>query len=112
MNLVAMPGFAGSKDEYSREPIHMADDGHETVTYKIATLIAEERLYSLFQPIIDVAKSQIMAHEGLIRGPVGSVLHLPSALFPAAIAAGMTNELEFAAAKAIIVATEKQRNPA
>jgi diguanylate cyclase (GGDEF)-like protein len=112
MNSIAMPVSAGSKEDYSREPIHMADVGHETVTYKIATLIAEERLYSLFQPIIDVAKSQIMAYEGLIRGPVGSVLHLPSELFPAAIAAGMTHELEFAAAKTIFNARAKSRNAA
>jgi diguanylate cyclase (GGDEF)-like protein len=78
--------------------------GHETVTMEIAALIAERRLHPVFQPILDVAKSSIVAHEGLIRGPSGSALHLPSALFPAAIAAGLTNELEFAAASVIFTA--------
>ena len=88
----------------------MPDGGHETVTIDIAALIAEERLYPLFQPILDVAKSTIVAHEGLIRGPNGSALHLPSALFPAAIAAGLTNELEFAAARVIFTANAQYRS--
>jgi diguanylate cyclase (GGDEF)-like protein len=88
----------------SRESRHIPDVGHETVTIEISKLIAEGRLHPLFQPILDVANSSIAAHEGLIRGPSGSALHLPSALFPAAIAAGLTNELEYAAARVIFAA--------
>jgi diguanylate cyclase (GGDEF)-like protein len=87
----------------------MLDVGHETVTIDIAALIVEGRLYPLFQPILDVAKSSIMAHEGLIRGPIGSALHLPSALFPAAVAAGLINELEFEAARVIFTAHAQSR---
>jgi EAL domain-containing protein (putative c-di-GMP-specific phosphodiesterase class I) len=87
----------------------MPDVGHETVTIEIAALIAEGRLHPLFQPILDVAKSSIVAHEGLIRGPDGSALHLPGELFPAAIAAGLTNELEFAAARIIFTANARSR---
>src|SRR5258708_22831488 len=76
----------------------------------MAAWIAEERLCRRFQPILDVAKSTIVAHEGLIRGPNGSALHLPSALFPAAIAAGLTNELEFAAARVIFTANAQYRS--
>jgi diguanylate cyclase (GGDEF)-like protein len=77
---------------------------------EIAALIAGGRLHPVFQPILDVARSSIVAHEGLIRGPSGSALHLPSALFPAAIAAGLTNELEFAAASVIFTAYAHSRN--
>src|SRR5258708_30216757 len=98
------------KMSFPREAGHMPDGGHETVTIDTAALIAEERLYPLFQPILDVAKSTIVAHEGLIRGPNGSALHLPSALFPAAIAAGLTNELEFAAARVIFTANAQYRS--
>src|SRR3984893_9456947 len=93
----------------SRESRHMSRIGHETVTMEIAALIAEGRLHPVFQPILDVARSSIVAHEGLIRGPCGSALHLPSALFPAAIAAGLTNELEFAAASVIFTAHAHSR---
>jgi EAL domain-containing protein (putative c-di-GMP-specific phosphodiesterase class I) len=62
-----------------RESHHMPRVGHETVTLEIAALIAEGRLHPVFQPILDVAKSNIVAHEGLVRGPAGSALHLPSA---------------------------------
>ncbi len=67
----------------------------------VATLLSEGGLHAVFQPILSVANSEIFAHEGLIRGPEGSALHLPAALFPAAIDAGLGGELEFAAAEAI-----------
>jgi diguanylate cyclase (GGDEF)-like protein len=67
----------------------------------VAAVVAERRLHPVFQPIIDISRCSIVAHEGLIRGPAGSALHLPNALFPAAMAAGLTNELEFAAARVI-----------
>ena len=43
----------------------------------------------------------MFAHEGLIRGPAGSSLHLPAALFRAANTAGIADELEFCAAEVI-----------
>lgn len=93
-----------------RESRHTPNVGHETVTIEIAALIADGRLHPVFQPILDVARSSIVAHEGLIRGPSGSALHLPSALFPAAVAAGLTNELEFAAASVIFTAYSQSRD--
>jgi diguanylate cyclase (GGDEF)-like protein len=94
----------------SRESGHKPNVGHETVTIEIDALIAGGRLHPVFQPILDVARSSIVAHEGLIRGPAGSALHLPGALFPAASAAGLTNELEFAAASVIFTAHAQSRN--
>ena len=94
----------------SRESRHMPDVGHEDVTIEIAALIAEGRLHAVFQPILDMARSSIVAHEGLVRGPADSALHLPSELFPAAIAAGLTNELEFAAASVVFTANAQNRN--
>ena len=87
----------------------MPNGVHETVTIEIAALIAEGLLRPVFQPILDVARASIVAHEGLIRGPAGSALHLPGALFPAASAAGLTNELEFAAASVIFTAYAQSR---
>jgi len=79
----------------------MTDAQRKPETSAVAALVAERRLHPVFQPIIDIGRCSIVAHEGLIRGPAGSALHLPNALFPAAMAAGLTNELEFAAARVI-----------
>jgi EAL domain-containing protein (putative c-di-GMP-specific phosphodiesterase class I)/GGDEF domain-containing protein len=89
----------------------MTDAQREIQFPAVATLIAEERLHPLFQPILDVARCSIVAHEGLIRGPAGSALHLPNALFPAAMAEGLVNELEFAAAKVIFTGYARSRGP-
>jgi diguanylate cyclase (GGDEF)-like protein len=69
---------------------------------KIVELIDGDRLHPVFQPILDVGNSTILGHEGLIRGPADSNLHMPGALFAAAAAADMTLELEAAAARAIL----------
>ena len=87
----------------------MTDTQREIQFPAVATLIAEERLHPLFQPILDVARCSIVAHEGLIRGPAGSALHLPNTLFPAAMAEGLVSELEFAAAKVIFTGYARNR---
>jgi diguanylate cyclase (GGDEF)-like protein len=47
--------------------------------------ILEERLLSaVFQPVIDLKAATIIGYEGLIRGPGGTALHSPLALFDAA----------------------------
>ena len=51
-------------------------------------LLAEGTLQALFQPIIDGASRRPMGYEALARGPVGSPLHLPDALFAAAHRSG------------------------
>src|SRR3984885_9757002 len=91
------------------DSLPMTDSPREIQFPAVASLIAEGRLHPLFQPILDVARCSIAAHEGLIRGPAGSALHLPNALFPAATAEGLTNELEFAAAKVIFAGYARSR---
>lgn len=41
----------------------------------------QRRLYSVYQPIVDLRFGCVLGHEGLIRGPLASALHLPLALF-------------------------------
>ena len=76
----------------------------------VKSLVAERQLHAAFQPILEVAKCSIAAHEGLIRGPAGSALHLPNALFPAATAEGLTKELEFEAARVIFTVFAQSRH--
>ena len=69
---------------------------------KREALAALGELHGVFQPIVAVAKGEIIAHEGLIRGP--SNLHLPAALFAAALGSGCSNELEYRASEVIVLA--------
>ncbi len=64
----------------------MADEAHE--------LIESEQIHTLFQPIVDGATREVHGFEALSRGPVGSPLHLPTALFAHAGACGRLLELE------------------
>ncbi|MBV0932413.1 EAL domain-containing protein [Marinobacterium weihaiense] len=57
-------------------------------------ILAEQRLYPHFQPIVDLKQGRMLGYEALIRGPKGSLLHTPAALFGAAIREGRQLELE------------------
>jgi diguanylate cyclase (GGDEF)-like protein len=76
--------------------------GSAAPSLKWADLAALGELHAVFQPIVAVAKSEIIAHEGLIRGPRDSLLHLPAALFRAAAHGGFSDELEYRASDVIL----------
>jgi EAL domain-containing protein (putative c-di-GMP-specific phosphodiesterase class I)/GGDEF domain-containing protein len=57
-------------------------------------LLAEGALQALFQPIIDGVTRRPVGFEALARGPAGSGLHLPDALFALAHRTGRCMELE------------------
>ena len=69
---------------------------------RIEDLIARRDLSAVFQPIIDFEDGAILGYEGLIRGPAGTSLETPFALFSQALVEGCTIELEQAAARACI----------
>ncbi|WP_168792330.1 EAL domain-containing protein [Paraburkholderia aromaticivorans] len=71
---------------------------------RIEELIARRELSAVFQPIIDFEDGAILGYEGLIRGPAGTPLEAPFALFSRALAEGCTIELERAAARTCIEA--------
>jgi EAL domain-containing protein (putative c-di-GMP-specific phosphodiesterase class I) len=48
-----------------------------------------------FQPVVDLASRRTVGYEALARGPVGSLLESPDALFAAARAAGRLDELDW-----------------
>jgi EAL domain-containing protein (putative c-di-GMP-specific phosphodiesterase class I)/GGDEF domain-containing protein len=60
----------------------------------LATLLHEERLQFVFQPILDLYRSQFIGHEALMRGPDPGPLSSPLALLETARAGGMSLELE------------------
>jgi EAL domain-containing protein (putative c-di-GMP-specific phosphodiesterase class I)/GGDEF domain-containing protein len=57
-------------------------------------LIADHALSAVFQPILDYRSHNYLGFEGLIRGPAGTPLATPDALFASAARAGLTLELE------------------
>ncbi|KVZ01281.1 EAL domain-containing protein [Burkholderia ubonensis] len=61
-------------------------------------LIADRALAAVFQPIVDLGSGTVIAYEGLIRGPRGTDLETPAALFAQAARDGATIALEHAAA--------------
>ena len=67
-------------------------------------MIARRHLSAVFQPIVDFDGGAILGYEGLIRGPAGSPLESPFALFAQASAEGRVVELERAAALTCIQA--------
>ncbi|HEY3598165.1 MAG TPA: phosphodiesterase [Paraburkholderia sp.] len=73
-------------------------------THRIGDLIAQRSLSAVFQPIVDFDGGAILGYEGLIRGPAGSDLETPVALFAQATAEGSVIALERAAARTCIEA--------
>jgi len=60
----------------------------------LATLIAHGGLRTVFQPIVDLDAAAVVGYEALVRGPAGTALEHPAALFAAARAAGCLTELD------------------
>ncbi|MBP0588745.1 phosphodiesterase [Paraburkholderia sp. LEh10] len=78
-----------------------------TVAPRIVDLIAQRGLCAVFQPIVDFEDRAILGYEGLIRGPAGTALETPYALFAQASAEGSAIALERAAARTCIEAFAK-----
>ena len=60
------------------------------------TILLENQLHAVFQPIVATSNLAIVGYEGLIRGPAGSILESPAALFSCACSANRQHELEYA----------------
>ena len=69
---------------------------------ELTGLLRQGSLRALFQPIVDRTTRVAIGHEGLIRGPVDSPLHLPGALFASAAQEDCTLELERASVEAVL----------
>jgi EAL domain-containing protein (putative c-di-GMP-specific phosphodiesterase class I) len=60
----------------------------------LVEIIYNRSLWTAFQPIVEIATRQIVGHEGLSRGPRGTDLEAPMALFGLAARHGLVEELE------------------
>lgn len=90
------------------KPLHRSNAPPAAVTYirpeledeeavlrdHLYDILARRQLSALFQPIVNMQNGDIIAYEGLIRGPSDSPLHSPMNLFKVARASGLTVQVE------------------
>jgi diguanylate cyclase (GGDEF)-like protein len=68
----------------------------------LGQVLEDKSLSALYQPIVNLDKSVVHAHEALIRGPRETPMYSPDALFQAADQEHLRFELEYAALSAIL----------
>ncbi|UFS60134.1 sensor domain-containing phosphodiesterase [Subtercola endophyticus] len=68
----------------------------ENLGDELAEILREARLRTVFQPIVELESRAVVAYEALTRGPFGSALEHPDALFAAARTEGRLAELDSA----------------
>lgn len=66
------------------------------MTTQLDTILRNNQLRAVFQPIVATDNLAVAGYEGLIRGPAGASLESPAALFACARGAGRQLELEHA----------------
>jgi len=61
---------------------------------ELLDIVQQQKLQSVFQPIVDLEKRKACAFEALVRGPFNSVLHHPLNLFKVAEEQGVLYEMD------------------
>jgi EAL domain-containing protein (putative c-di-GMP-specific phosphodiesterase class I) len=75
-------------------------------------VMMNRRIWTAFQPLVEIESGKVMGYEGLSRGPRGSDVESPAALFGLAARHGLTEELERACRKQAFVDWEFFGSPA
>lgn len=65
-------------------------------------IVSRQSLSAVFQPIIDLSNASVIGHEGLIRGPSHSPLHMPLALFEAARSERLSSVIEHLSCEVVL----------
>ncbi len=69
---------------------------------ELIQIIETRSVTPVFQPILAFGTGEILAYEGLIRGPETSLLHTPTKLFDAGSNAGLLTELNMLCARKVV----------
>jgi EAL domain-containing protein (putative c-di-GMP-specific phosphodiesterase class I) len=88
-----------------RQVLRLIDDAKESLELRrrnrdrdqkeqLLEIIYNRQIWTAFQPIVEIEGRQTVGWEGLSRGPRGSDMELPLALFGRASRHGLTEELE------------------
>ena len=88
----------GSAEEDHRPTIFAAPPRHGPQLGEkdddLEQILNENRIRSVFQPIVSLSEGNVFGYEALSRGPIGTRLETANALFEAAQAIGATQRLE------------------
>ncbi len=76
---------------------------------QLSDIIKEKKISVLFQPVLDMNTDEVMGHEGLVRGPAGTPLEFPDALFQTARTAKSVVELDMLCIKQILASCRELR---
>jgi EAL domain-containing protein (putative c-di-GMP-specific phosphodiesterase class I) len=82
-----------NRESRHAEPVDTASRS-VPVTPGIDRVVTERLVQPLFQPIVHLDSTEVVAYEALTRGPADTALERPDALFAAARAAGLAWELD------------------
>ena len=89
---------ADATAERTRSPlistVHTAPGRTLSHDATIAEVLEHRAVVPVYQPVSDLVTGAVVAYEALARGPRGTALERPDALFAAAAAAGLTAELD------------------
>jgi EAL domain-containing protein (putative c-di-GMP-specific phosphodiesterase class I)/GGDEF domain-containing protein len=93
------------------QPIQEDEDEDAVLRAHLNEILARRQLSALFQPIVHMQSGEIIAYEGLIRGPSDSPLHAPMNLFKVARNNGLTVEVEHLCRKVVLERFAEQALP-
>jgi EAL domain-containing protein (putative c-di-GMP-specific phosphodiesterase class I) len=92
----------GSSDSSSKVLDEIANALGTFLPGQLSDIIRAQNIIALFQPIIDMKTDDVVGHEALIRGPAGSPLEFPDALFQTARGSNQVLELDILCMKKIL----------
>jgi EAL domain-containing protein (putative c-di-GMP-specific phosphodiesterase class I) len=75
----------------------------------VAAVLDRRQVQTFFQPLVHLADSEVVGFEALSRGPLGSVVENPLALFEAAQRLGRLEELDWLCAASAFAAVRQAR---
>jgi EAL domain-containing protein (putative c-di-GMP-specific phosphodiesterase class I) len=71
-------------DEARGDYRHEAESARRSVRRELLETILDGRIYSVYEPIVEVESRTVFGYEALARGPEGTAFHSPLALFSTA----------------------------
>jgi EAL domain-containing protein (putative c-di-GMP-specific phosphodiesterase class I) len=71
-------------NEARRDCLHDIEAARRASRVELLETILDQRIYSVYEPIVEVEDKTVFGYEALARGPEGTAFHSPIALFTAA----------------------------
>jgi EAL domain-containing protein (putative c-di-GMP-specific phosphodiesterase class I)/GGDEF domain-containing protein len=83
----------------------------QAIATQLRSVLGERAISAVFQPIYGFHEGEIVGHEALVRGPVGTALESPEELFRAARAEGLSAELGVVCIREVLRAFARHNPP-